>query len=203
MVKRTLDSLQTLEYPDFEVRVIDNNTQDLAIWKPIELYCQQLGPRFRFFHVNPLPGFKAGALNYLLRHTAEDAEVVAVVDADYCVHRQWLKHMVPHFMDPKIAVIQSPQDYRDGHESLFKRCCQAEYRGFFNIGMVIRNDQDAMIQHGTMTLIRRSALDRLGWAQWCICEDAELGLRMLEHGAVSDDRQGGTVGARHIRHAVL
>lgn len=182
MVKRTLDSLQKLEYPDFEVLVIDNNTQDPAIWKPIELYCQQLGPRFRFFHVNPLPGFKAGALNYLLRHTAEDAEVVAVVDADYCVHRQWLKHMVPHFTDPKVAVIQSPQDYRDSHESLFKRCCQAEYRGFFNIGMVIRNDHDAIIQHGTMTLIRRSALDRLGWAQWCICEDAELGLRMLENG---------------------
>lgn len=48
--------------------------------------------------------------------------------------------------------------------------------------MVIRNDHDAIIQHGTMTLIRRSALDRLGWAQWCICEDAELGLRMLENG---------------------
>ncbi|WP_459203312.1 glycosyltransferase, partial [Pseudomonas fragariae (ex Marin et al. 2024)] len=33
MVKRTLDSLQTLDYPDFEVLVIDNNTQDPAIWK--------------------------------------------------------------------------------------------------------------------------------------------------------------------------
>lgn len=90
--------------------------------------------------------------------------------------------MVPHFTDPKVAVIQSPQDYRDGHESLFKCCCQAEYRGFFNIGMVIRNNHDAIIQHGTMTLIRRSALDRLGWAEWCICEDAELGLRILESG---------------------
>jgi hypothetical protein len=34
-----------------------------------------------------------------------------------------------------------------------------------------------------MTLIRREALDRLGgWAEWCICEDAELGLRLLAHG---------------------
>ncbi|RMU90371.1 Glycosyl transferase protein [Pseudomonas coronafaciens pv. coronafaciens] len=182
MVKLTLDSLRTLDYPDYEVLVIDNNTQDPAVWKPIEHYCQRLGPPFRFFHINPLSGFKAGALNYLLKHTAEDAEIVAVVDADYCVHRQWLKHMVPHFTNPEIAVIQSPQDYRDSNESLFKRCCQAEYRGFFNIGMVIRNNHDAIIQHGTMTLIRRSALDRLGWAQWCICEDAELGLRMLENG---------------------
>ncbi len=83
---------------------------------------------------------------------------------------------------PDIAVIQVPQDYRDGDESLFKRYCEAEYRVFFNIGMVIRNDHDAIIQHGTMTLIRKSVLQRLRWAEWCICEDAELGLRILEHG---------------------
>jgi hypothetical protein len=34
-----------------------------------------------------------------------------------------------------------------------------------------------------MTLIRRSALDEVeGWAEWCITEDAELGLRLFEHG---------------------
>ncbi|RMO71659.1 Glycosyl transferase protein [Pseudomonas syringae pv. primulae] len=182
MVKRTLDSLQKLDYPNFEVLVIDNNTQDRTTWEPVERHCQQLGARFKFFHVNPLPGFKAGALNYLIGQTAPDAEIVAVIDADYCVNRLWLKHMVPHFTNPKIAVIQVPQDYSDGHKSPFKYCCNAEYKGFFEIGMVIRNDHDAIIQHGTMTLIRRSALEQLGWAQWCICEDAELGLRMLENG---------------------
>lgn len=182
MVKQTLDSLNALKYPDLEVLIIDNNTQDPETWKPIEQHCQQLGPRFRFFHVDSLEGFKAGALNYLLEYTSELTDIVAVIDADYCVHPLWLKHMVPHFENPDIAVIQVPQDYRDGDDSLFKRCCNAEYRGFFNIGMVVRNNQDAIIQHGTMTLIRKSALQQLGWAQWCICEDAELGLRMLEHG---------------------
>ncbi|MDF5833852.1 glycosyltransferase [Pseudomonas syringae] len=182
MVKLTLDALQKLDYPDFEVLVIDNNTQDPNVWKPIQAYCRQLGARFRFFHVNRLSGFKAGALNYLLEYTAEDAGIVAAIDADYCAHRHWLKHMVSHFADPDIAVIQVPQDYRDGDESLFKRYCEAEYRVFFNIGMVIRNDHDAIIQHGTMTLIRKSVLQRLRWAEWCICEDAELGLRILEHG---------------------
>jgi hypothetical protein len=34
-----------------------------------------------------------------------------------------------------------------------------------------------------MTLIRKTAMQRLGgWAEWCICEDAELGLRMFENG---------------------
>lgn len=182
MVKQTLDALAALDYPDYEVLVIDNNTKDLAVWEPLKAHCEKLGERFRFFHVAPLAGFKGGALNYLLPHTAKDAEVIAVIDSDYCVDRNWLKHMVPHFADPKIAVVQSPQDYRDQHESAFKKLCYSEYKGFFHIGMVTRNDRDAIIQHGTMTMTRRSVLDELGWAEWCICEDAELGLRVFEKG---------------------
>lgn len=182
MVKQTLDALANLDYPDFEVLIIDNNTKDPAVWEPVRDYCQTLGPRFKFFHVAPLAGFKGGALNYLLPHTAKDAEVIAVIDSDYCVDPNWLKHMVPHFADPKIAIVQSPQDYRDQNESTFKKLCYAEYKGFFHIGMVTRNDRDAIIQHGTMTMTRRSVLEELGWADWCICEDAELGLRVFEKG---------------------
>jgi exo-beta-1,3-glucanase (GH17 family)/cellulose synthase/poly-beta-1,6-N-acetylglucosamine synthase-like glycosyltransferase len=182
MVKQTLNALANLDYPDFEVLIIDNNTKDPAVWEPVRDYCQTLGPRFKFFHVAPLAGFKGGALNYLIPHTAKDAEVIAVIDSDYCVDPNWLKHMVPHFADPKIAVVQSPQDYRDQNESTFKKLCYAEYKGFFHIGMVTRNDRDAIIQHGTMTMTRRSVLEELGWADWCICEDAELGLRVFEKG---------------------
>ncbi len=182
MVKQTLDALANLDYPDFEVLIIDNNTKDPAVWEPVRDYCEQLGPRFRFFHVAPLHGFKGGALNYILPHTAPDAEIVAVIDSDYCVDRNWLKHMVPHFADPRIAVVQSPQDYRDENESLFKKLCYSEYKGFFHIGMVTRNDRDAIIQHGTMTMIRRTVMDELRWADWTICEDAELGLRVFEKG---------------------
>ncbi len=182
MVEQTLTALKNLDYPDYEVLVIDNNTQERAVWKPVEQTCQRLGKRFRFFHVEAMPGYKAGALNYLMERTAPDVKVIAVVDADYCVDRNWLRHMAPHFEAPNIAVIQAPQNFRDSHESLFKYCCNAEYRGFFNIGMVIRNDHDAIIQHGTMTLVRRDVLQRLRWSDGCICEDAELGLRILENG---------------------
>ena len=182
MVKQTLDALAALDYPDYEVLVIDNNTKDPAVWEPLKAHCEKLGERFRFFHVAPLAGFKGGALNYLIPHTAPDAEVIAVIDSDYCVDRNWLKHMVPHFADPKIAIVQSPQDYRDQNESKFKKLCYSEYKGFFHIGMVTRNDRDAIIQHGTMTMTRRSVLEELGWADWCICEDAELGLRVFEKG---------------------
>jgi hypothetical protein len=131
MVKETLDALAALDYPDFEVMIIDNNTKDEAVWRPVEAYCKELGPRFRFFHVAPLEGFKGGALNWALERTSADAEIIAVIDSDYCVDPNWLKHLVPHFSDPKMAIVQGPQDYRDGDQSLFKKLCYAEYKGFF------------------------------------------------------------------------
>jgi exo-beta-1,3-glucanase (GH17 family)/cellulose synthase/poly-beta-1,6-N-acetylglucosamine synthase-like glycosyltransferase len=183
MLIETLDALARLDYPDFEVIVVDNNTQDEAVWRPVEQHCARLGPRFRFFHVDPLAGFKAGALNFALRQSAPDAPVVAVIDSDYQVEPAWLRDLVPGLAEPNVAIVQAPQDYRDGGESAFKAMCYAEYRGFFLIGMITRNERNAIIQHGTMTLVRRQALEQVGgWAEWCITEDAELGLRLFEHG---------------------
>jgi exo-beta-1,3-glucanase (GH17 family)/cellulose synthase/poly-beta-1,6-N-acetylglucosamine synthase-like glycosyltransferase len=183
MLMETLDALARLDYPDYEVIVVDNNTKDEAVWRPVEQHCARLGSKFHFFHVDPLSGFKAGALNFALARTAPDAAVVAVIDSDYKVDRQWLRDLVPGFHDEKVAIVQAPQDYRDADESAFKAMCYAEYRGFFLIGMITRNERNAIIQHGTMTLVRRAALDRAGgWAEWCITEDAELGLRLFEHG---------------------
>ena len=183
MVKRTLDSLARLDYPDFEVLVLDNNTRDESVWKPVEAYCALLGSRFRFFHLANWPGYKAGALNFGLRETHPDAQVVGVVDSDYVVKANWLRSVVPYFAKPQVGFVQAPQDNREWQQDSFKSLCNWEYKGFFEIGMVQRNERNAIIQHGTMTLIRRQALaDFGGWDEGCICEDAELGLRFFEKG---------------------
>ncbi|MBA3014208.1 MAG: glycosyltransferase [Proteobacteria bacterium] len=183
MLNETLDALSRLEYTNFEVVVMDNNTKDPAVWQPVEAHCAKLGPRFRFFHVDPLAGYKAGALNFALANTAPDAEIIAVIDSDYQVSPNWLKDLIPHFANPNIGFVQAPQDYRDGDESVFKTMCKAEYEGFFHIGMVTRNDRNAIIEHGTMTMVRKSVLLAVdAWAEWCITEDAELGLKIFEHG---------------------
>jgi exo-beta-1,3-glucanase (GH17 family)/cellulose synthase/poly-beta-1,6-N-acetylglucosamine synthase-like glycosyltransferase len=183
MLIETLDALARLNYPNYEVIVVDNNTRDEAVWRPVEAHCARLGEHFRFFHVAPLDGFKAGALNYALRKTAADAQVIAVIDSDYKVDPDWLLDLVPAFDNARIAIVQAPQDYRDENDNAFKAMCYAEYRGFFYIGMITRNERNAIIQHGTMTLVRRFVLAAVGgWAEWCITEDAELGLRVFEAG---------------------
>jgi glucan 1,3-beta-glucosidase len=58
-----------------------------------------------------------------------------------------------------------------------------EYAGFFDIGMVQRNEANAIIVHGTMSLVRRVALESAGgWSSDTIVEDTDLGLSLLELG---------------------
>ncbi len=183
MLIQTLNALANLNYDNYEVIVIDNNTMDESRWKPVAQHCEILGSRFRFFHQNPLSGYKAGALNFALEQSHRDAKIIAVIDSDYIVEPSWLKDLVPVFCEENVSIVQAPQDYRDSQQSFFKSMCNAEYKGFFKIGMITRNERNAIIQHGTMTMIRRKVLKEVGgWADWCITEDAELGLRIFQHG---------------------
>jgi len=192
MVIQTLASLARMDYRNFEVLVLDNNTKSEDVWRPVERYVERLNehdntagakPRFRFFHLDNWPGFKAGALNFGLGETDERAEIVGAIDADYVVEPEWLSVTVSHFLAPRVAVVQCPQAHRDWQHNAFQRMTSWEYDGFFRIGMHHRNERDAIIQHGTMTLVRRRALvETGGWSEWCICEDAELGLRLMNAG---------------------
>lgn len=183
VVRQTLESLVRLDYPDFEVIVVDNNTDDETLWRPVAHLCRTLGPRFRFYSLGKWPGYKAGALNFALRETAPDAEFIAVLDSDYVVAPHWLRATVPHFTDAKVGFVQAPQDNREWEHDRFREMLNWEYAGFFHVGMVHRNERNAIIQHGTMTIIRKNALETDGgWSEWCICEDAELGLRLMARG---------------------
>jgi Glycosyltransferase like family 2 len=179
LVISTLQRLAALDYPDFEVLVIDNNTTDPALWRPVEAYCQRLGERFRFLHVEGLTGAKAGALNWALPRTCPRAELIAVVDADYHPRAGWLRELAAYFADPAVGFVQCPHAYRDYDGSVLGRWANWEYVVFFVTGMVSLDQAGAGLTVGTMSLIRRAALERAGgWATWCLTEDSELAIRI-------------------------
>jgi cellulose synthase/poly-beta-1,6-N-acetylglucosamine synthase-like glycosyltransferase/exo-beta-1,3-glucanase (GH17 family) len=186
MLKQTLDAVARLDYPNFECVVIINNTPDPAFWQPIQDHCRALGERFKFINAEKVKGFKAGALRIAMDRTAADAEIIGIIDADYVVDPDWLKDLVPVFADPRVGLVQAPQDHRDQDRSLMHYIMNGEYAGFFDIGMVQRNEENAIIVHGTMCLIRRAAMDMAGgWAGDTICEDTDLGLAIIEHGWIT------------------
>lgn len=183
LVERTLRALHGLRNDCMEVIVVDNNTADPALWQPIEQLCRELGPSFRFFHLPRWPGYKAGALNFALAHTSEDAEVVSVIDSDYVVDAGFVDALIGHFADSGVGFAQAPQDYRDWEGRCFTRMCYWEYWQFFAVSMWLRRRRNAILMHGTMVMIRKAALLRVGgWSEWCLTEDSELGLRLLAAG---------------------
>jgi cellulose synthase/poly-beta-1,6-N-acetylglucosamine synthase-like glycosyltransferase len=183
VVSKTLESLAALDYPRLLVQVVDNNTKDPLVWRPLEALCQQLGPRFQFIHLEDWPGYKAGALNEATRRLPAEVEVVAIVDADYVVDPRFLRGTVGHFADPRVAFVQTPQNYRDWEDDKYLRGLFYSYRYFFDVTMPARAHRNAIIFAGTMGLVRRSVLEVIGgWNPDTVTEDAEASLRMLGAG---------------------
>jgi len=185
VVTETLNSLAALDYPNLIVQVVDNNTPDESVWRPLEDLCEKLGPRFQFIHLENWPGYKAGALNEANRRLPDDVEVVGIVDSDYVVNRDWLRSVAGHFADPRVAFVQTPQNYRDWADDQYLRGLYYSYQYFFEITMPSRQHRNAIIFAGTMGLIRLSVLREIGgWNADVVTEDAEASLRMLARGYV-------------------
>ena len=183
MLIDTIKSLEGIDYERFEIIVIDNNTEDESFWRPVEEYCRDR-PRVKFIHVEGLEGFKAGALNLVDReHLDPQTEFVGIIDADYRVDPHWLKDLMGYFADPKVAFVQTPQDYREWDSNAYMRACYDAYDYFFVTSMPSRMQRNSIIFAGTMGLMRLSALNEIGgWPEWCITEDAETSLRLLKRG---------------------
>jgi cellulose synthase/poly-beta-1,6-N-acetylglucosamine synthase-like glycosyltransferase len=183
VVQKTLGSLARLNYPNYEVLVVDNNTPLQATWRPLEEICRKLGPNFHCLHLDQWPGYKSGALNFAVTQTDPRAEIIGIIDADYDVDPDFLLELVPAFADSQVAFVQTPQDYSDSKGEVFSESTYRGYKYFFEVSMPSRNERNAIIFAGTMGLIRKSVLEEIGgWDEWCITEDAEASLRILKKG---------------------
>lgn len=180
ILKNTLKHLSLLEYKNYEVIIVDNNTVDKAVWKPIEKYCNELGNNFKFFHIDKLEGFKAGALNFALNATNPKAEFIVVVDADYEVKPQFLKEALSCFVDD-VAFVQFPQAYKNITSE--NKGIAVEYEHFFKIYMKMANHFNCVPSTGTLVIFRRNVLNKIGfYDKECLTEDAEMGTRLIEAG---------------------
>ena len=106
IVLETLNALASLDYPNYEVIVISNNTKDENLWYPVKIKCQELN--LSFYHFDSLPGYKAGALNKALHKTREDVELIGIVDADNIAEADFLRRVVGFFDDSQVGFCTDP-----------------------------------------------------------------------------------------------
>ncbi|QMW21759.1 glycosyltransferase [Sandaracinobacteroides saxicola] len=177
----TLNALARLDYPAYEVIILDNNTPDPAVWRPVEAHARRLGDHFRFFHRDGVRGAKAGALNIALGLTDPRARYVAVVDADYVVEPDFLRAAVAAFARGGSDYVQFPQAYRHGRHA---DAVVGELNDYFRHCAAAANRSQTVLLTGTLSVIAIDALRHVGgWPTGTITEDADLGLSLYAAGA--------------------
>lgn len=208
VLERLLLALDQLEYPDYEVVVVDDSNDE-----SVQILQRWMGrPRFKILHRTSREGYKGGALREALKVTDPRAEYIVVFDADSVPFPDSIERLLPHFYrvsessankpletafgrdDPpsepgqikrrqEVAAVQSYQWHvLNKSESWLTEAVRAEYAGSY---MVERPFQDAIgslkMIAGTAYMIRADILREVGWGT-SITEDWELTLKLYSRG---------------------
>ena len=182
IVIRCLDALaRQQDAPPHEVIVLDNNTPDPALWRPVRDWCRARGRPFRFIHRQNLRGAKAGALNIALAEADSQSTHVVVIDADYRATPDFLRVAAMALRASGASFLQFPQSFeaRDADA----QGLAIELADYFRRPARLADQGRAMLLTGTLSVLSRPALASIGgWSARTSTEDADTGLRLLQAG---------------------
>ncbi len=177
MVIKTLKNALAIKYPNYEIIVLDNNTKDENLWKPVESFCKNHPDKIKFKHIEELSGFKAGALNECLKMVHSQTEYIFTIDADYLVETDCITTAINESQKNDFALVQFPQFYVS-HQS--KTGILKELEHFFTSYAISGNKSFSTLPTGTLSFIKLEALKKVGgWPERSLTEDARLGLDLL------------------------
>jgi len=129
---------------------------------------------------------KAGNLNNALEHSK--ADFIAMFDADHIPEENFLDRLLGYFNDPKVAYVQSPQDFYNIDSFQFnnnpkRRLLWHDQTFFYQVGQAGRDYWNATSFCGTTSVIRRSALDAIGgFATETVTEDMHTAVKLQKLG---------------------
>ena len=175
-----LDSVTALRWSEdrIEIQILDDSTDHtpaviegwLAAHPERAGCCRHLRRRDR-------AGYKAGALTAGIRQS--DAGFFAVFDADFRPAPDFLEVLMPHFADPRVAVVQARWEFANRDNSLLTRFQAVFLDAHFIIEQAARHASGLFFNfNGTAGVWRRSALeDAGGWSDDTVTEDLDVSYR--------------------------
>lgn len=177
MVKRNLDRLFELDYPKDKMRfyVLDDSTKPEAVLELSE-FCADRG--ITFMHRSNRNGFKAGAMNALLKRSGE--EYLAIFDADeYLTKKSFIRDLLPFFQDKDMAYIQTEKRFAKGN--LFSESVDLFDAFFFKFIQPHRALNNTALFAGSCGIIRMSAARAIGGFPEYVIEDTFFSLESDIH----------------------
>ena len=129
--------------------------------------------------------YKAGNLNHAMDFI--EADIFAIFDADHVAGPDFLRHTLCYFDDPRVAVVQTPQDFYNvdsfEHERQTEKAIFHEEAVFYRVIAPGKNMWDGSFWCGTCSLVRHEALQEVGGvATGSVTEDIHTTIRMNRKG---------------------
>ncbi len=185
VVERLINAVCEIEYPKdrLEIQVLDDsNDETTSITRKIVLEKQQLG--FDIVHIRrgTREGYKAGALKEGLK-TAK-GEYIAIFDADFIPHKDFLKETLSFFSDEKVGMVQTRWEHINGDYSILTKAQALALDGHFVIEQTVRNKAGFFINfNGTGGIWKRACIEDAGnWHADTLTEDLDLSYRAQLNG---------------------
>jgi cellulose synthase/poly-beta-1,6-N-acetylglucosamine synthase-like glycosyltransferase len=180
VVDRLVDSVSAIDYPIelLEIQVLDDSTDETR--EIAELVVRRQAARgfdIKYIHRTNRVGYKAGALEAGLQSAR--GEFVAIFDADFVPPSDFLRRTVPHFRDPRLAVVQARWGHLNQSYSLLTKVQAILLDGHFVLEHGGRNRSGCFFNfNGTAGVWRREAIvDAGGWQHDTLTEDLDLSYR--------------------------
>ena len=177
MVDRNVASLLTMRYPKDKIKVymLDDST-DQSIRKKMVAIAKKY--HVQYLHREDRKGFKAGAVNNMLKHSKE--EYVAIFDSDErLVNPNFLLDTIPYFDLGNVSYVQTIKKYDKG--TFFSGAVDIFDAFFFNFIQPARALNNTAIFAGSCGVISRKALDEIGGLPEYIIEDTFFSFESDSH----------------------
>jgi cellulose synthase/poly-beta-1,6-N-acetylglucosamine synthase-like glycosyltransferase len=180
VVERLIDAVCAFDYPRdrFEIQVLDDSTDetvDIVAQKVAEWQAKGID----IAHVRRAnrQGFKAGALKDGL--AIANGEFIAIFDADFLPHPDFLLQTIPHFNDPQIGVVQTRWEHINQDYSILTKLQAFALDAHFSVEQQGRNAAGYFMNfNGTAGVWRRKTIeDAGGWQSDTLTEDLDLSYR--------------------------
>lgn len=185
VVDRLVEAVCAIDYPKdrLEIQLLDDSTDETVdLSKKLEERFQLEGFDIKHIHRTNRQGYKAGALKEGL--AVARGEYIAIFDADFVPHPDFLMKTVPYFADPEIGMVQTRWEHLNEEYSFLTRAQALALDGHFVIEQQIRHKAGFFINfNGTGGVWRKATIiDAGNWHSDTLAEDLDLSYRAQLNG---------------------